>query len=65
LLARFFLETCERARQRSSHLFSLHLQGISREEHVMDYGNWIALLAIFANLMISIIKLRKAHPEDE
>jgi hypothetical protein len=31
----------------------------------MDYGNWIALLAIFANLMISITKLRKAHPEDE
>jgi hypothetical protein len=40
-------------------------QGISRREDVMDYGNWIALLAIFANLMISIIKLRKAHPEDE
>jgi hypothetical protein len=38
---------------------------MSREEHVMDYGNWIALLAIFANLMISIVKLRKAHPEDE
>jgi hypothetical protein len=31
----------------------------------MDYGNWIALLAIFANLMISIINKRKAHPEDE
>ena len=31
----------------------------------MDYGNWIALLAIFANLIISIIKRRKAHPEDE
>ena len=31
----------------------------------MDYGNWIALLAIFADLIISIIKRRKAHPEDE
>ena len=29
------------------------------------YGNWIALLAIIANLIISIIKRRKAHPEDE
>jgi hypothetical protein len=38
---------------------------MSRREDVMDYGNWIALLAIFANLMISIIKWRKAHPEDE
>jgi len=31
----------------------------------MDCGNWIALLAIFANLMISTINRRKAHPEDE
>jgi hypothetical protein len=31
----------------------------------MDYGNWIALLAIIANLIISIINWRKAHPEDE
>jgi hypothetical protein len=31
----------------------------------MECGNWIALLAIFANLMISIINRRKAHPEDE
>ncbi len=31
----------------------------------MDYGNWIALLAIIANLIISIINRRKAHPKDE
>ena len=60
-----FSKQVELARQRSLTCFPCYLQGKSRREDVMDYGNWIALLAIFANLVISIIKRRKAHPEDE